>query len=126
MSIFSKGGDIIDLPEMQRRGFVKFPEKEEDIDEIDFTLKKEDNSGVTDFLGDADNGFQNTTRTQNSNILDELSSFASIGASNSVSENKEALEIKKEINADDLKWRIENTEYKLEQILERLIALEKK
>ncbi len=114
MSIFSKGGDVIDLPEMQRKGFVKFPEKEEeDIDEIDFTLKKEKSTEIK--------------KEENSSVSDFLGDFVSIGVSNSIPEKKEeSNELKKDVNSDDLKWRIENTEYKLEQILERLILLEKK
>ena len=117
MSIFSRGGDVIDLPEMQRRCLVKFPEKEEEIDEIDFTAKKDEIS-----------------EQKNENIVkketpmnDFFGSFAAIGVSNNAVEKKEEKpEIKGELNTYDLKWRLENTEYKIEQILERLIAIEKK
>ncbi len=114
MPIFSRRGDVIDLPELHRKGLVKFPEEKEDIDEIDFTLKKEEISENS-----------NIEKTETSSVGDFLENFATIGVSNVSAENK-VNEIKKELISDDLKWRIENTEYKIEQILERLLLLEKK
>ncbi len=116
MSRFSRGSDdVIDLPEMQRRGLIKFPEPEEVIDEIDFTT-----SPVEEFsnLQSDDNPSPQS---------DFLSDFASIGASNSSKEpeinssqsDSEAIKL-----VNDLKWRLENTEYKMEQLIERLVKLE--
>jgi hypothetical protein len=113
MSIFSRGGNVLDLPEMQRKGLVKFPEKEE-VDEIDFTLKNDKSS-------------EEQIEKKESSVSDFFGNFSAIGVSNDIKDKIESVnEIKKESNSYDLKWRLENTEYKIEQILERLIALEKK
>lgn len=116
MSIFSSGGDVIDLPELHRKGLVKFPKKEEEIDEIDFTLKREDSTEIKK---------EGVKQTENSGVTDFFSDFASIGVSNAVEKKEENIEPKTE-NSEDLKWRIENTEYKIDQILERLVEIEKR
>ena len=124
MGRFSSG-DVIDLPELHRRGLVKFPDAEKEIDEIDFTsissnvpvvpTASESNpvsSGVSDFLSDFSNiGASNVSNSFSDNSKNEKSD----------SENIDSVKL-----VQDLKWRIENNEYKLEQLIERLVALEKK
>ncbi|MGV8142126.1 MAG: hypothetical protein ACP5NS_00650 [Candidatus Pacearchaeota archaeon] len=127
MSRFSRGsGDVIDLPEMQRRGLIKFPEPEEIIDEIDFTASPSKE--------DEDTDYSKKETSTNSGVTDFLSDFASIGASNQPQEingteytNRENYGTSDSLKlVNDLKWRLENTEYKMEQLMERLTALEKK
>ncbi len=133
MSIFSRGGDIIDLPEMQRRGLVKFPEIEEEIDELDFTNHA---------LVLPTPPVQTISPTPTiSTVSDFLSDFSNIGASNvssDVSKNQKSSDfddrrsegrndrhnIESVKLVQDLKWRLENTEYKMEQLMERLTAIE--
>ena len=121
MGRFSSG-DVIDLPELHRRGLVKFPKQEEEIDEIDFTSdapvvaseNKSASSGVSDFLSD----FSNIGA---SNINSNSPSDISKNEKSSDSENIDSVKLVR-----DLKWRIENNEYKIEQLIERLVALEKR
>ncbi len=120
MSLFSRGsGDVLDLPEMQRRGFVKFAEPVEQVEEIDFTA-----------MAAPENKPSESEEKSSSAVSDFMSDFASIGSSNAMETKSESIPNNGSSDSTDavadLKWRLENTEYKMEQLIERLIALEKK
>ncbi len=152
MPRFSReSGDVLDLPEMQRRGLIKFPEPEEQVqkneedfhflddrqnrsfdrhDEIDFTSSSSSDVGNVEHEVKKENFSVPEVNPSSSGVSNFLSDFASIGISNNseVSKN-EPVSVGSDSDAtkivQDLKWRLENTEYKLEQVMERLLILEK-
>ena len=102
--------DVLDIPDLHRKKLIKLPE-----------VKNLEESRITQ------DGFfdlsQNKDTIQNEEIKQEtnqtgnfLSDFASIG---SVSNNTEESDVK------NLKWRIENLEFKLEQLIEKVNSINK-
>jgi len=101
--------DFIDLPDLNRRKLINISEKKDE--EVNITK---------DGFFDLSN--KETTNTNTPQIPQEenfLSNFASIGSSQPQENKVEAPQ------DQDLKWRIENLEYKLEQLMEKLSVIEK-
>lgn len=124
--MFSKesGVDVLDLPDLQRRGLLKLPQPHEPQDDL-IDLTKSPQPSVTSPI--------NPPFSQPSNfasgldgVSDFLGSFASIGASTPSVSTDTKSEITLATSSSDLNWRVENTEYKIEQLLERIAKLEKK
>ena len=114
--MFNKRGsvDIIDLPDLYRRKLINLPE----------SLLDQETQITKDGFFDLSISSQNTSNSQpiakdSKEETSFLNDFASIGSSNQNSQ----IEVKKENNSEevsDLKWRIENLEYKLEQLIEKV------
>ena len=114
--MFNKRGsvDIIDLPDLYRRKLISIPESPLD----------QETQITKDGFFDLSISSQNTPNPQfmSKDSKEEtsfLNDFASIGSSNQNSQ----IEVKKENNSEevsDLKWRIENLEYKLEQLIQKV------
>lgn len=114
--MFNKRGsvDIIDLPDLYRRKLINLPE----------SLLDQETQITKDGFFDLSISSQNTPNPQfmSKDSKEEtsfLNDFASIGSSNQNSQ----IEVKKENNSEevsDLKWRIENLEYKLEQLIQKV------
>lgn len=122
MGIFSRDdGEVLDLPELHRKGLLKLPQPGPEHDIID--LVKSPTPSVTIPITPPFSAPSGPSSM--SGVSDFLSDFASIGVSTAPE-----IESKKEIalgkTEGDLTWRVENTEYKLEQILNRIAQLEKK
>ena len=114
--MFNKRGsvDIIDLPDLYRRKLISIPESPLD----------QETQITKDGFFDLSISSQNTSNSQpiakdSKEETSFLNDFASIGSSNQNSQ----IEVKKENNSEEvsnLKWRIENLEYKLEQLIEKV------
>jgi len=114
--MFNKRGsvDIIDLPDLYRRKLINLPESPLD----------QETQITKDGFFDLSISSQNTSNSQpiakdSKEETSFLNDFASIGSSNQNSQ----IEVKKENNSEevsDLKWRIENLEYKLEQLIQKV------
>src|SRR3989344_3726445 len=114
--MFNKRGsvDIIDLPDLYRRKLINLPESPLD----------QETQITKDGFFDLSISSQNTSNSQpiakdSKEETSFLNDFASIGSSNQNSQ----IEVKKENNSEEvsnLKWRIENLEYKLEQLIEKV------
>lgn len=147
MGLFSKkeGIDVLDLPELQRRGLLKFPEPPRPGDDLlDLTktqpsvttpiaqpfsqpANNNEMSCVSDFLNDVDRAIV-TSNIQKSYAVPSHSTregFFDFSAIGTVAPNN-ALVAGIKNGTDDLTWRIENTEYKIEQLLAKIAELEKK
>lgn len=112
--------DIIDLTDLHKRKLIKLPEKENQ--EIS---NKMTNDGFFDFSNNkATPETVNETSKVETKQEDFLSSFASIGSQESEPRSQE---IKKETSDNEevknLTWRLENLEFKLEQLIERVNSL---
>ncbi|MEK6836037.1 MAG: hypothetical protein AABX94_00055 [Nanoarchaeota archaeon] len=141
MGLFSKesGVDIIDLPELHRRKLIKLPERPEstELKQGEFTsdgffdLSKNKTETIQSQINQTSQEQNNPVSNQTSSqVTDFLSNFASIGASNpntmpNVNQSTESNQINNNESEQikDLKWRIENLEFKLEQMTERLNSL---
>src|SRR3989338_11064112 len=137
MGLFSKEGvDVIDLPELHRRKLINLPEREKSED-LGQKFTKDgffDLSNTEQNINSINQTSQEqekqtiSPQTPNSQVTDFLSDFASIGASNSpmqIQEHNPASKTRDATNNEsesikDIKWRIENLEFKLEQLIERL------
>lgn len=117
--------DILDIPELHRKKLIKLPDKEnqESI--------KVSNDGYFDLspnIQSTESINQSTqiqetkeeVKQESSQVSNFLSDFASIGSSNQITP-----EVKKEDNSEikDLKWRLENLEFKLDQLIERVNSI---
>ncbi|MBS3083195.1 hypothetical protein J4423_00150 [Candidatus Pacearchaeota archaeon] len=139
MGLFSKesGVDIIDLPDLHRRKLIKLPKIEESIElkqghftkDGFFDLSNAKPPIQANQTSQEQNNFQISNQSDNQ-VTDFLSDFASIGASNpnKIPETNQQTQSqtptnKESENIADLKWRIENLEFKLEQMMERLNSL---
>ncbi|MSS74429.1 hypothetical protein EXS72_02195 [Candidatus Pacearchaeota archaeon] len=123
MPIFSRGkGDVLDLPDLNRRGLFKFPEVKNEEEEIDFTKSPQNNLNVEITAQET-----NLNKEISSNVSNFFSNFSAIGVANSsvVSDNFPKSE-SSEHQKNDLKWRVENSEYQIEQLLQRIAELERK
>ena len=145
----SKGSvDVLDLPDLHRRKLISLPEREKsEMSEsltkdgfFDLSNQKNLEFGFLDARSVSHSkecGFQtlrhnqtnstltNETQPQIENqtpnqVTDFLSDFASIGASNPSPQQIENPRNNNEESLKDLKWRIENIEFKLEQLMEKL------
>ncbi len=118
MGIFSKkdGVDIIDLPDLQRRGLLKLPAPHSPRDDL-IDLTKIQPTVATPI----NPPFQPPTNSpEMKGVSDFLSDFASIGASVPSSP------VETKSSTDNIPWRVENAEYKIEQLLLKIAELEKK
>lgn len=117
--------DILDIPELHRKKLIKLPDKENQ------ESVKISNDGYFDLSPNMQNKNQvnqnpqiqetkEEVKQETSQVSRFLSDFASIGSSNQVIQ-----EIKKEDNSEvkDLKWRLENLEFKLDQLIERVNSI---
>ena len=132
MRIFSKesGVDVIDLPELHRRKLIKLPEREESIELKQGKFTKDgffDLSNTKQQIQTNQTSQEQNNPQSNNQVTDFLSDFASIGASNpnKIPDNNQQTQSQtptrnESENIADLKWRIENLEFKLEQLIERL------
>jgi len=102
-------GYVLDIPDLHRKKLIKLPEIE--------------NSEISKKI--TNDGFFDMSKTKEpSSQTSFLSDFASIGASNQVTpKNIEKVESTEDIK--DLKWRLENLEFKLEQLIERIDSMNK-
>ena len=125
MGIFSRSGvDTIDIPDLHRRKIIRLPEnKFEDIPNVTsdgyFELGKNQNQEASK------QSVEQPQASTNNNVTDFLSDFASIGASNPSTEPKEnqIQSPEEKDSVGNLKWRIENLEFKLEQLIEKIDSL---
>ncbi len=119
MGIFNKGGDVLDLTLLQKRGI----------------LKKQENKGLSCNVPDVidltkiplENTIQPPSVQQSSSPFDFLSNLAH--SSPSIQENTNQFEIPKthsNQDLDDFKVKMDNLEYKLDRFLERLDKIEEK
>lgn len=121
MGIFSKkeGVEVLDLPDLQRRGLLKLPTPHLPKDDL-IDLTKIQPTVATPI----NPPFQPpTNNAEMKGVSDFLSDFASIGASVS---NSPISPVEIKSSTDNLHWRVENTEYKIEQLLVKIAELEKK
>ncbi len=121
MGIFSKkvGVEVLDLPDLQRRGLLKLPAPHSPSDDL-VDLTKIQPAVATPI----NPPFQPpTNNNEMKGVSDFLSDFASIGAGVSNSSN---LPVETKSADDNLSWRVENAEYKIEQLLAKIAELEKK
>jgi len=114
--------DFIDYTMLQKRGFLKkAPEAKSDI--------KVNSDGMIDFTqmqNTSSNASTNTASTSSS-PFDFLNSMAGVGASSPSSIPaifSSSSDTNSELNA--LKFKLEDTEYKLERLVERLAKIEEK
>ncbi|MGV8131742.1 MAG: hypothetical protein ACP5N7_06610 [Candidatus Pacearchaeota archaeon] len=118
-----EGIDILDLPELHRKKLIQLPE----------TKKNEETKITSDgyFVLSEENQKQETIQTTQiespkvdmvtPQVSNFLSDFASIGSSIPQITPEAKIEDKEEIK--DLKWRLENLEFKLEQLIERIDSI---
>lgn len=111
--------DILDIPELHRKKLIKLPppqnyQETKVTNDGYFVLSETKQETITQPI----NEVKQETPSQVSNFL---SDFASIGSTNP----QITPEVKKEDNAEvkDLKWRLENLEFKLEQLIERVNSI---
>ncbi len=109
--------DILDIPELHRKKLIKLPETQK------YQETKVTNDGYFVFSPEAP---KQEIANQQSEVKPEvqtsfLSDFASIGSTNP----QITPEVRKEDNAEvkDLKWRLENLEFKLEQLIEKVNSI---
>ena len=132
MGIFSKesGVDVIDLPDLHRRKLINLPEREESSELKQGKFTKDgffDLSNTKQPIQANQTPQEQNNPQSNNQVTDFLNDFASIGASNpnKTSDNNQINESQtpsrdESESVKDLKWRIENLEFKLEQLIERL------
>lgn len=131
MGMFSKndGVDVLDLPELHRRGILKLPAPEPIEDDL-VDLTKPVQPSILTTSPTAPPSLPAPHAPTHSGVTDFLSDFASIGAATPLVTTESATPSVPAVAADtavaDLKWRLENTEYKLEQLIERLAKLEER
>lgn len=127
MGIFTReeSVDVLDLPDLERRGLLKLGQPREPNDDI-LDLVKGPSPSVTSPIPPPFSQPSGPNHNENS-VGDFLNDFASIGAasSNPLVETKNNL-VSDNSSDNNLTWRVENSEYKIEQLLERIAALEKK
>lgn len=124
MGIFSRSGvDVIDLPDLHRRKLIKLPEREDHKELKQGEMTKDGFFDLSNSRAGSDLQVSEQTPSTSEQVTDFLSDFASIGASNpNVTPIKQ---VSNQANngtesVKDLKWRIENLEFKLEQLTEKL------
>lgn len=118
---FSKesGVDVLDLPELHRRKLINLPEQDE-LDGKEITK-----DGFFDLSTNSQIS-SNQEEQNNTQVTDFLSDFASIGATQPNTNNSQPTESQyksdnsESVHFKDLKWRIENLEFKLEQLIEKM------
>ena len=125
MGMFSKesGVDVLDLPDLHRRGLLKLPQPHEPSDDL-IDLTKSPQPSVTSPISPPFS--QPANNTEMGGVSDFLNDFSAIGASTPSVAAENKIELPLTNLSSDLNWRVENTEYKIEQLLERIAALEKK
>lgn len=120
--------DILDLPELHRKKLINLPQSQE------HQVTKITNDGFFDLSNTLENKTQEFTQKENpqsvtqtpevkvetSQVTNFLSDFAVVGSNNpqiTPSVEKETSEVK------DIKWRLENLEFKLEQLIEKVNSI---
>lgn len=117
------GIDILDLPDLNRRKLIKLPEEKE------LESRRVTTDGFFDLSQSQNSVHPIETPTEENNsqasqgVTDFLSDFASIGASNPNITPTQNQSNNESESVSDLKWRIENLEFKLEQLTEKLNSL---
>ena len=119
MGVFSKkeGVDVLDLPDLHRRGLLKLPEPPTPGDDL-LDLTKTRPSVTTPINLPFS---QPASNSGMSGVSDFLNDFSAIGAA-----TPNATPAETKTAADNLSWRVENAEYKIEQLLTKIAELEKK
>ena len=115
--------DILDLPELHRKKLIQLPEFQKNegtkiTSDGYFVLSEENQKQEGMQTSQIEHSKLNIEPSQVSNFL---SDFASIGATNPQVTPEAKIEDKEEIK--DLKWRLENLEFKLEQLIERIDSI---
>lgn len=115
--------DILDLPELHRKKLIQLPETRENEEtkmtsDGYFVLSQEDQKQEAIPIAQVESPKLDMSSSQVSNFL---SDFASIGSSIPQITPEAKIEDKEEIK--DLKWRLENLEFKLEQLIERIDSI---
>lgn len=118
-----EGIDILDLPELHRKKLIQLPETQKNEEtkitsDGYFVLSEENQKQETIQTTQIDHPKVDMVTPQVSNFL---SDFASIGSSIPQITPEAKIENKEEIK--DLKWRLENLEFKLEQLIERIDSI---
>ena len=111
--------DILDIPELHRKKLIKLPE----------SPKHEETKVTNDgyFIFSPESPKQEIVNKEPEVKTEAQTSFLSDFASIGATQSQLTPEIKKEDNAEvkDLKWRLENLEFKLEQLIERVNSIKK-
>lgn len=162
MPIFSRGkGEVLDLPDLNRRGLFKFPEVKNEEEEIDFTnplknnlsveitaqetsLNKEISSNVSNFFSDflaigvanssvVPDNFPKSESSEHQKIDALLPKLSDLSGAKFLDDRSFEHTLKEDVGVRnyrhqkiDLKWRVENSEYQIEQLLQRIAELERK
>ncbi|MBM3232158.1 hypothetical protein FJZ21_02140 [Candidatus Pacearchaeota archaeon] len=113
--------DILDIPELHRKKLIKLPEAQKHQE------TKLTNDGYF-IISEKRQETQQTAEVKQETInpvSNFLSDFASIGATNPQVNPEIKTESKQEDNTEvkDLKWRLENLEFKLDQLIERVNSI---
>jgi len=115
-----KGGDVIDFTRLQKRGILQramesSANNQNDGEVIDLGAANQTNTGAGESTGNAFSnlfGALDNPSSSTNSLTDTASNSNSLGAS--------------ETAFNDMKVKLENTEYKLERALERLAQIEEK
>ena len=125
MTLFKKKGvEIVDLTELQKKGILERSLARQRRDEM---RGANENEGFVDLskFGTGAKSFDNSGGVASPlGFLDSLASANN--SSGGVAENPHELGSFKDAEVNQLKIKIEDLEYKLERVLERLSELEKK
>ncbi len=124
MGLFHKGGgDIIDFPMLQKRGIIK----KEEIPPIN-NAKIDPHTGFIEFLEPSNitsNDLQVPSPSSNSSQTTDLLSFLDSSASISASSPSSFQSTQKDsLEMQSLKIKIDDLEFKLESLLEKISLLE--
>ncbi len=117
--------DILDIPELHRKKLIKLPDKEKHeevkISKDGYFDLSQNNQTQNPITQSPQIQNARETKPETSQVTNFLSDFASIGSSNStIQQTQENSEVKDNSEIKDLKWRLENLEFKLEQLIERV------
>lgn len=115
-----KGIDILDIPELNRKKLIKLPEVE-NKEEVKITKDGYFDLSKANAAPQAIQPAQVQPVSQETNQMGSFfSDFAALGASQpQITPKEDNTDIK------DLKWRLENLEFKLEQLIEKVNSINK-
>lgn len=121
--------DILDIPELHRKKLIRLPEKEEPENikvskdgYFDLSQNSQNHSQINSSVQQIQVEDNQEVKQETSQVTSFLSDFASIGSINSTNQTGQETKIKENTDKSDikdLKWRLENLEFKLEQLIEK-------
>jgi hypothetical protein len=125
--------EVLDLPELSRRGLVQLDAVERRSNEFVAlpTTRRVVESEETTSSPSSNSALTSPATSVPSNDFDFLSTLAGAGQSNVSSSTPSTLSSPSPIDEKDISsvknmtWRVENVEYKIEQLLERICELER-